>query len=136
MQGLGRTMAADLSVARVLAVDDHAPFLALLRELLCATRYLEEVAEAASGEEAVEAARTLRPDIVLMDVRMPGLGGVAAAKLIKEGCPSALVVLISTAAPDELPLEGTDTFVDAVVRKSDLGPKLLDQLWMQHAGRS
>jgi DNA-binding NarL/FixJ family response regulator len=136
MQGLDQTIAADLSVARVLAVDDHPPFLALLRELLRATRYLERVGEATSGEEAVEAARSLRPDIVLMDVRMPGLGGIAAAKLIKEGCPSTLVVLISTARPDELSLEGTDGFVDVVVRKGDLGPKLLDQLWMQHAGRS
>lgn len=136
MQRLERTIPADPSVARVLAVDDHPPFLALLRELLRATRYLDGGAEAASGEEAVEAARSLRPDIVLMDVRMPGLGGVAAAKLIKEGCPSTLVVLISTARPDELSLEGTDGFVDAVVHKGDLGPKLLDQLWMQHAGQS
>ncbi len=136
MQGVEPTSAAEPSDARVLAVDDHPPFLALLRELLRATRYLEGVAEAASGEEAVEAARRLRPDLVLMDVRMPGLGGVAAAKLIKEGCPSTLVVLISTASPDELPLEGTDAFVDVVVRKSDLGPKLLDQLWMQHADQS
>ena len=110
------------------------PFLAVLRGLLGATRYLEGVGEAASGEEAVEVARSLRPDIVLMDVRMPGMGGVAAAKLIKEGCPSTLVVLISTARANALPLEGTDAFVDVVICKSDLGPKLLDRLWQQRAG--
>jgi DNA-binding NarL/FixJ family response regulator len=120
--------------ARVLAVDDHAAFLILLREVVCATRGLEAVGEAKSGEEAVEVARRLRPDVVLMDVRMPGLGGVAAARLIKEGCPSALVVLISTARRDELALDGTEMFVDAFVRKSDLAPKLLDRLWSQHAG--
>jgi DNA-binding NarL/FixJ family response regulator len=129
-----RTGVPDSSLARVLVVDDHRPFLALLRDVLGATQRLEGVAEAHSGEEAVEVARSLRPDVVLMDVRMPGLGGVAAARLIKEGCPSAMVVLISTARRDELALDGTEMFVDAFVRKSDLGPRLLDQLWSQHAG--
>jgi DNA-binding NarL/FixJ family response regulator len=116
----------------VLVVDDHPPFLVVLRELLRATRCLEERGRAGSGEEAVEMARSLKPDLVLMDVRMPGLGGVAAAKLIKEGCPTTMVVLISTARQDELALNGTEMFVDAFVRKSDLGPKLLDRLWAQH----
>ena len=131
-RGALRTVADDCPIARVLAVDDHPPFLAVVRELLRATRYLEIVGEAGSGEDAIETARRLRPDVVLMDVRMPGLGGIAAAKLIKERRPSTLIVLISTGHRDELPLDGTDTFVDAFIRKSDLGPKLLDQLWTRH----
>lgn len=127
---------ADGSIARVLTVDDQAPFTRVLRELLGATRFLEPVGEARSGEEAVEMAGSLRPDIVLMDVQMPGLGGVAAAKLIKELCPSTLVVLISTTSPEELPLDGTETFADAVICKGDLGPKLLDRLWMQRAAQA
>jgi DNA-binding NarL/FixJ family response regulator len=67
-----------------------------------------------------------------MDVRMPGLGAIAAARLIKTRRPSALVVLISTARRDELPLDGTEMFVDAFVRKGDLGPELLDQRWTRH----
>lgn len=126
-------MAYDCPVARVLAVDDHPPSLVLLRELLRATRFLDGVGEAGSGEEAVEVARTLRPDLVLMDVRMPGLGGIAAAKLIKQRRPSTVVVLVSTARRDELALDGTEVFVDAFVHKGDLGPKLLDQLWTRHA---
>ena len=125
-------MANDYPVARVLAVDDHPPFLAVVRELLRATRYLEVAGEAGSGEEAVEIARRLLPDVLLSDVRMPGLGGIAAAKLIKERRPSTLVVLTSTGRRDELPLDGTERFVDAFVRKGDLGPKLLDQLWTRH----
>ena len=125
-------MSDDFPVARVLAVDDHLAFLAVVRELLRATRFLDGVAEAGSGEDAVEVARRLQPDVVLMDVRMPGLGGIAAAKLIKERRPSTLVVLISTARRDELPLDGTELFVDAFVRKGDLGPTLLDQLWTRH----
>ena len=125
-------MADDFPVARVLAVDDDPPFLALVRELLGATRFLECVGVAGSGEEAVEVAPGLLPDVVLMDARMPGLGGVAAAKLIKERRPSTMVVLISTARRDELALDETEMFVDAFVRKGDLGPKLLDQLWTRH----
>ena len=136
MLSFERTPSADASAARLLAVDDHAPFLTLLRELVRATSLLELVGEARSGEEAVEVAKTLRPDMVLMDVRMPGLGGIAAAERIRESCPSALIVLISTAYPDELPLTETDAFADAVIRKVELGPKLLDQLWRQHLGRA
>lgn len=126
---------AEVPIARLLAVDDHAPFLALVRELVRATAHLELVGEARSGEEAVELGGGLRPDMVLMDVRMPGLGGIAAAERIRESCPSALIVLISTAHPDELPLAGTDAFADAVIRKGELGPKLLDELWLRHLGQ-
>ena len=89
--------------ARVLAVDDQTSFLAVLRDLVSATRELEAVAEADSGERAIEAARDTEPDMILMDVWMPGIGGIAAAREIKASRPSTLVVLISTTHPDELP---------------------------------
>ncbi len=116
----------------MLAVDDDAPFLALLRDVLRATDELEAVGEAESGERAVEAARELRPDVVLMDVRMPGLGGIAAAERIKAGRPGTLVVLISTAHPDELALEAHDTIAGAVIWKSELAPQLLDEIWLRY----
>ena len=58
-------------------------FLALLRDVVGATGHLEIAGEAQSGEEAVVAAHELRPDMVLMDVRMPGIGGIKAAERIK-----------------------------------------------------
>ena len=91
--------------ARVLAVDDDPPFLALLRDLVCATAELELVAEVDCGERAVDVATELQPDIVLIDVRMPGLGGIEAAERIKASLPATLIVLISTTHPDELPRE-------------------------------
>ena len=117
---------------RVLAVDDQVPFLAVLRDVVAGTAELEVVGEAQSGEAAVEAVRELEPDMVLMDVRMPGMGGIAAARQIKEYRPSTLMVLISTAHPDELPLEADDMCADAVVWKSELDPRLLDEMWMRH----
>lgn len=121
---------------RVLAVDDHAPFLALLRDVVRATTGLVVVGEAESGERAVEAAHELHPDVVLMDVRMPGLGGIEAAKRIKASRPATLVVLISTTHPDELPRDVEDSGADAVIWKSELQPKLLDETWLRWHGRA
>jgi two-component system invasion response regulator UvrY len=118
--------------ARVLAADDHAPFLAVLREVLSATNQLEVVGEAPSGEAAVEMAAALEPDAVLIDVRMPGLGGVEAAEQIKACRPRTLVVLISATHPSELPANVANSSADAVVWKSELEPRLLDDLWLRH----
>jgi pilus assembly protein CpaE len=118
--------------ARVLAVDDQPPFLAVLRAVVGATGHLEIAGEAQSGEEAVVAADELRPDMVLMDVRMPGIGGLRAAERIKATQPPTLVVLISGTHPDELPLESGSCFT--VIWKSLLGPRLLDEIWTQHGG--
>jgi CheY-like chemotaxis protein len=83
MSSVEDSSAVDRRSGRVLTVDDHPPFLVLLRELVRATGQLEIVGEAESGERAVEAAQELQPDLILMDIRMPGLGGIGAAKRIK-----------------------------------------------------
>ena len=72
-------------VTSVLAVDDQPVFLRAVRELINATAGMFVAGEAGRGEEAVELAEGLRPDLVLMDVYMPGLGGVEAAREIKAG---------------------------------------------------
>ena len=116
----------------MLVVDDQTSFLAVLRHLVCATRELEPVGEAHSGEQAIEVVREIEPDIVLTDVWMPGIGGIAAAREIKAGWPSILIVLISTTHPEEIPLEPDDVLADAVVWKSELDPRLLDDIWLRH----
>jgi two-component system, NarL family, nitrate/nitrite response regulator NarL len=115
--------------ARVLSVDDEPRFLDLLGGVVRATNHLELVGEAGSGELGVELAQALDPDIVMLDVRMPGLDGIEAAKKIKLARPSALVVLISTTHPSELSAESRGV-ADAVLWKSDLEPQMLDELWM------
>jgi len=121
--------------ARVLTVDDSGPFLGVLRDVVEATGHLQVAGEARSGEGAIAAARELQPDVVLMDVWMPGLGGIRAAQQIKATHASTLIVLISTTHPDELPLGPSDRFADAVVWKSLLGPRLLDEIWLRHCAR-
>jgi DNA-binding NarL/FixJ family response regulator len=86
--------------------------------------------EAHSGELAVLAAQRLQPDVVLMDVRMPGIGGIAAAARIKADRPSTLVVLISSLHPEDLPLPQGDRAMDAIIWKSRLVPRLLDETWL------
>ena len=101
----------------------------MLRQVVSATSSLVVVGEAGSGEQAVEMARELQPDLVLIDVRMPGLGGIAAAQRIKELRSETVVVLISTARPEDLPPEAEACLADEIVWKSDLRPKLLDDIW-------
>jgi len=112
-------------------VDDHRAFLAAMRALLEASNVLEAVAEATSGEEAVELAQQAEPDMVLMDVLLPGIDGIEAARAIKARRPSTVVVLTSTMRPEELPVEAHDGVADAVIWKSDLEPRLLDDIWLR-----
>jgi DNA-binding NarL/FixJ family response regulator len=118
----------------VLAVDDHAQFRGALRRMVERSRALVLLAEAASGEAAVDAVRRLKPDLVLMDVRMPGLGGIAATRAIKEISPETVVVLVSSTPPDELPRDADGCLADAVVWKGALRSALLDEIWATHGG--
>ncbi len=131
MPGSRRSAVTRTRAARVLVVDDQAPFLAVLHELVSATVGLEVIAEARSGEQAIEALPEAAPDIVVMDVWMPGIGGCAAARRIKAGWPSILVVLVSTSHPDEIVFDPDAAFADALVWKSDLDPRRLDDIWVR-----
>ncbi|MBX5457551.1 MAG: response regulator transcription factor [Thermogemmatispora sp.] len=82
-------------VIRVLLADDHALVREGTRRLLEAESDVEVVAEAASGEEAVEAAQRLNPDIAIMDIAMPGMGGIEATRQIKAHCPKTAVLVLS-----------------------------------------
>lgn len=82
------------SPVRVLVVDDHALVRGGLVALLAQSNDIEVVGEAAGGAEAVELAERKRPDIVVMDLIMPGVDGAAAARQIRERCPEVRVLLV------------------------------------------
>jgi DNA-binding NarL/FixJ family response regulator len=122
----------DRPPASVLAVDDQATFRAVLCRIVNETHSLVVVGEADSGETAFEMARTLGPDLVLMDVRMPGIGGIAATTRIKGIRPGTVVVLVSTTHPEQLVEAAAECSADETVWKSELRPSLLDDIWHKH----
>jgi len=86
---------------RVLLVDDDALMRAGLEAIFSSDRAVEVVGEAVDGHEALARARELRPDVVLMDVRMPALDGIAATREIVASLPDARVVILTTFEDDE-----------------------------------
>jgi two-component system, NarL family, nitrate/nitrite response regulator NarL len=83
------------SVARVMLVDDHPHGREGMREILSCDRSFEIIAEAKSGEEALALIEQLQPDLVLMDIRMPGMGGLDATQRIKSRWPVIKIVMVT-----------------------------------------
>jgi two-component system, NarL family, response regulator LiaR len=86
---------------RVLLVDDHAVVRKGLRALLDREPGIEVVGEAETGEQAVETAGRLHPDVILMDLEMPGIGGIEATRQISERRPESKVVILTSHAAEE-----------------------------------
>ncbi len=87
---------------RILLADDQAEFRSSLHELLSMAPGVEVIGEAANGEQAVEAALRLKPDITLMDIRMPVMDGISATLAIRARWPEALVLVLTTFDEDRL----------------------------------
>jgi len=117
---------------RVLTVDDQAVFRDIAREVIDATPGFASVGEAASGEEALAAVAELGPQLVLLDVRMPGLDGVEVARRLRGKHPDTLLVLISAEEWIDLPPSAWQVNSVPVVRKQDFGPRLLERIWREH----
>jgi DNA-binding NarL/FixJ family response regulator len=81
--------------SRIIVVDDHPLFRSAIRHILEEYSDLEVVGEAANGQEAVELCRRLRPELVLMDLKMPVMDGVAATGAIKRKFPDTLVLILT-----------------------------------------
>lgn len=111
---------------RVLVVDDQVVFHEAAHAVIDATAGFEWIGGATCGEEGVEQAERLRPDLVLMDVRMPGIGGVEAARQIASRRLPAIVVLITSGQP---PSDDSPGIAAEIVPKEELCGALLRRLW-------
>ena len=127
---LGPHPSATRSV-RVLTVDDQAVFRGVARDVIDATRGFESVGEAVNGHDGLQAVDRLVPELVLLDVRMPGLSGIEVAQRIVTKHPEVVVVLISIEERIDIPSAAQLERVP-LVRKQDFGPKLLRRLWAEH----
>lgn len=109
---------------RVMLVDDHEVVRQGIRALLEAEDDLEIVAEASDGEEALGLAKTYRPHVVVMDVRMPGLGGVEACRALRDDDPDVQVIMLTSFSDDEALfnsiMAGAAGFVLKQIRGNDL----------------
>jgi two-component system, NarL family, invasion response regulator UvrY len=114
---------------RVLIVDDQAPFRSVARTVVGLTAGFSVAAEAETGEEAVERADEFDPDLVLMDINMPGINGVEATRQIKERHPDTMVILVSTYEAADLPAGADECGATAYVHKEDVSPAALRRVW-------
>jgi two-component system, NarL family, response regulator LiaR len=87
---------------RVMIVDDHAVVRGGLSKFLMIHQDLELVGEAESGEEAIVLAQRLQPDVILMDLKMGGIDGVTATRLVREKCPGCRVIVLTSFAEDNM----------------------------------
>ena len=110
---------------RVLIVDDQAPFRSAARSLVQRLAGWRVVGEAATGEDALTEFETVRPDVVLMDINLPGIDGIEATRRIVAEAPDAVVVLLSTYSEQDLPEDARGCGAVAYVSKDALTPGLL-----------
>jgi DNA-binding NarL/FixJ family response regulator len=109
----------------VLIVDDQPPFRAAARSLVSVLRGWQVVGEVDTGEQAVSTALVEHPDVVLMDINLPGINGIEATRRILADAPDTRVVLLSTYRADDLPQDAGTCGAVAYVRKEDLSPRVL-----------
>lgn len=113
---------------RIMTVDDHP----LLREGIAAVIEgqpgLELVGEASTGEEALERYRLLRPDLTLMDLQMPGMGGIAAIEKIREEFPDARILVLTTYRGDVQAMRAFRAGAQGYLLKSELRKEMLSTI--------
>ncbi|MGZ4110348.1 MAG: response regulator [Actinomycetota bacterium] len=120
---------------RVLIVDDQEPFRTAARMVVEATDGFEVVGEAETGEDSVEMARALEPDLVLMDVNLPGINGLDATREILGDRGGAVVVLLlSTYEEDEYAPRAAECGAAAYIPKAVFGPDRLESAWEAATG--
>lgn len=121
---------------RVLIVDDQEPFRMAARTVVELTDGFEVVGEAETGEDAVEMARTLDPDLVLMDVNLPGINGLDATRQILSETQRVVVLLLSTYEEEEYGPRAAECGAAAYIPKSSFGPDRLEEAWAAATGLS
>ena len=119
---------------RILIVDDHDLFRAGVRSILDHEDGLDVVGECASGEDALEAVRREAPDLVLMDINMPGIGGIEATRQILKLAPSVRVIAVTVLSDDPFPNQLLDAGALGYLSKGCSSDEMLEAIRMVMRG--
>lgn len=115
---------------KVLIVDDQAPFREAARAVVEATDGFAVVGESETGEASVKAAHDLRPDLVLMDVNLPGINGLEATReILRDSNGVVVVLLLSTYEEEEYGPKAAECGASAYIPKSRFEPDRLSEAW-------
>lgn len=114
--------------ARILVVDDFAPWRDQIRSLLDTRPEWTIIGEASNGQEAVEKATEMQPDIILLDVGMPFLNGIEAAKIIRQRCPHSRILFVTQDGDNDIRNAAMRLGAVSYVLKANTGTELLDAI--------
>jgi DNA-binding NarL/FixJ family response regulator len=123
------------SVVRVLVVEDSTPFRQAIKSLLQERPYLQIVGEAVNGLEAVQKFADLHPDIVLMDIGLPQVNGIEAARHIREQAPQSRIIFLTQEGSAEVVREAFRLGARAYVSKMKAANELLEAIDEVMSGR-
>ena len=123
-----------MNPVRVLVVDDQALFRRVMSAVVDETEGFVLVGSAVSGEESIVTAGRLRPDLILMDVNLPGIDGMEATRRLRADTTAAAVVLLSTYDEDDWDGQAQECGALAYIGKSALGPDTLTAVWAMAGG--
>src|SRR5215470_2483261 len=128
-------MSIDTSLIRILTVDDHPLLRKGIAALVNAENDMKLVAEASSGEEAIEKVRAHRPDVTLMDIQLPGLSGIETIGEILKQSPSARIIVLTTYSGDAQVLRAIKAGARGYLLKRQVHRELLETIRAIHAGQ-
>lgn len=123
------------NLIRILTVDDHPLLRKGIAALVNAEPDMKLVAEASNGKEAVDAFRSLRPDVTLMDLQMPGVSGLDTIHAIREEFPEARIIVLTTYSGDMQVLSALRAGARGYILKGDVQDELLNSIRAVHAGQ-
>ena len=115
----------DLSITRILVVDDYKPWLRFISSELQKDSSLQAIGEVSDGQQAVQRAQELQPDLILLDIGLPTISGIQAARRIREVSPASKILFVNETRSPEIAEEALNTGASGYVLKSDAASELL-----------